>query len=689
MILLVALSAHAATIDIRHDGKPFADAELCWFKAFAQPKITCGAKMPDGAWSVFARHAPDLVSDRVVLADSNDPRSITLNLVRARAADDVGDGKFAYVTATGSAYPLTGNALVPADAKTITIAVVNGKIVSASGANVIVPVTFSTVPNGKIAAPRVTIGDRKPIDPLPLLGTRESTLVFFRDVPDGAATVTLTGDRWKTVETKLAVKGTTVAEKALAATASSKLTLHWWTAVDLAKLGPPDRACGKAPPKPDDAKGFHVELLRCIDDSRRKCTTVEEQRELPLDAMRGSVEFPDVASGAYLAAFVHERLPRFFAPIDVKNEAASSADVEIRYLTFFGRVTRSQKPLHVRVFDSVTDPETGQYVAVVRRLPTTGAPMTIEFCDGGDPFWFVPERDVVENAAYDIELPENRVVVDVVDRETRAPIDHARVSQSAAMAKGSDAAYFAGMGGPTDEKGRYVFEPIENKKEITICATRKDYESACADRFVMGDDHERHIELALHKVKVHQGQIMLGGDMMGRIDWHTRDGALTERITVPPDGKFTFKKDHAEGEVVTYGSRSQPFIVMLQPRLGDDDVLRIAPPSGARLRTFDVALSPGSHEETAFLSLIVGDIPVPENALLFHMMMHGQQATIRPGASTTVIDILESAPLRVMLIPMNALRARGNDQRELAMRPDLNQSFAKIELGERTRVEFP
>lgn len=50
------------------------------------------------------------------------------------------------------------------------------------------------------------------------------------------------------------------------------------------------------------------------------------------------------------------------------------------------------------------------------------------------------------------------------------------------MEKGSNNAFFAGMGGLSDEKGRCVFEPIENKKEMMICASRDDYDSRCAPR---------------------------------------------------------------------------------------------------------------------------------------------------------------------------------------------------------------
>jgi hypothetical protein len=246
------------------------------------------------------------------------------------------------------------------------------------------------------------------------------------------------------------------------------------------------------------------------------------------------------------------------------------------------------------------------------------------------------------------------------------------------------------MGGRTDEKGRYVFEPIEKKKEMLICASRDDYDDQCADRFVMGDDHERHIELALKKVNIHRGQVMLSGDMLGRIDWHSRDGRMTESAAVKPDGTFTFKKDHADGEIVTYGSRKQPFIAMLQPHLGPDDTLQIRVPNGARIRTFDVAMSSSSRERGAWVTIMLGDVVVPGNSFAFHMDMHGHETWIHAGASTSLVDIAETAPLRVMLILMNVVNAAPQDEtRDFALRADLMNAYPKQEVGEKTRVEFP
>lgn len=137
------------------------------------------------------------------------------------------------------------------------------------------------------------------------------------------------------------------------------------TPVDLAKLAPPKRPCGKNDDEEGEEKGFRVELEQCPGLATK---------ELPMDALRGSVE--------------------------VKADAKSETDVEIRYITFFGKVTRGKKPAHVRVFGAVTDPETGEYVAIVRRLPPMNTvPFTVDMCDGGPEFWYLPETAPADIAA--------------------------------------------------------------------------------------------------------------------------------------------------------------------------------------------------------------------------------------------------------------------------------------------------
>ena len=123
-----------------------------------------------------------------------------------------------------------------------------------------------------------------------------------------------------------------------------------------------------------------------------------------------------------------------------------------------------------------------------------------------------------------------------------------------------------------------------------------------------------------------------------------------------------------------------------QPSLNDDEIFEIRPPLGARLRTFQVALSRDAHER-AYFTIALGDMIVPEMALMKQISMHGAQPNLEPGSAATVPDIVESAPIRVILIPFSFAQSHDNPAIDIAMHPEVH-TLPQQTLGERTRVEF-
>ena len=84
----------------------------------------------------------------------------------------------------------------------------------------------------------------------------------------------------------------------------------------------------------------------------------------------------------------------------------------------------------------------------------------------------------------------------------------------------------------------------------------------------------------------------------------------------------------------------------------------------------------------------IGDIMVPEDALRWHMSRHGDTATVPPGGVMWVADIVESAPIRVILIPFSFVHSHDLRGADFAMQPEVN-ALPQQALGERTRIEFP
>ena len=687
LLLAIAVPASADRFNVTFEGKPVSRAQVCASRAgdlaspmtrfFTGTATICfsadgDVQLPPGTWNVFARRGSELISDSVVLAGSG-TKTHDLALIPAAAVEHDDQPLYVYVPKSGAVIPVSD--IVPATR--VVPLIVRAGHVDALGT----PVTPKTTATNRFVFPEekgsvvvpVTIEGKGEPPQVELGGATqraEASLLFFRDVPPGFQMIRLSGDRWKRAEGLVpARRGEVVVAPVLVARAGRTLRVHWWLRSDL----PKNQDCEGKPAK---TSRFELALLDC----QMRCTVIDTQT-LPENAAKGVLEFPNVAAGPY--ALRVGSLQK-----DIKVGDSSDIDFEIRYATFFGRVTKGGKPLHVRLFDTATDPDTGEYAAALPALPKSGAPVTLVPCDGGGAIRVVPDDAPADNARFDIDVPDNRVVIHVTDAESRAPVEKAFVSM-AALENGHDqAAHFAGPAGLTDADGRLVIESAVANKRLHICAWRSDYENACSDRFQLGGETEKTVELALSRSAARHGRVVLAGpQQVASVAWYTPDGRTTETAQVRDDGTFVYQRAHAPGEIVTYVAVNQPLIVMRQPHVADDEVLEIRPPFGARVRTFQVALSSAAHEG-ASLAIAMGDIIVPADALRLHMGRRGMQAAVSPGWTTTVPDIVESAPIRVILVPMGFMASHDVRGVDIAMTPEANALPQQV-LGERARVEFP
>jgi hypothetical protein len=739
LALLAASTLHAARFEVVRNGVAVEGAEVCLFRAgavgspvtrfFASPEVTCSpasgdVAIGDGAWNAFARKGTALISERVelVTADEAKAKRPRLELVDAAALDrKVAEGErpFVWIPRTRSALPVIGSvpaamvvplvvakgAIVRVDAP-LTLAAGETRTLDAAAArpgrvDVVVPVVFRTTPEGGGEAPEVAVVDPK--------GTRHAaavplarsdiqpgeTLLFFREVPAGALTASLTGARWKDVESKLEPGSVRVVlGPPIEARATTKLTLHWWTPVNPATLAETQRTCTE---NPQAAIPFQARLLFCGDDKgalnaaigSQDCTAAGE-RPLTLDALRGTATFEDAAAGVYMVEVAYPRLPAIRKKIEVAAKESTDVDVELRWFTFYGRVTRGGEPLAAELFGTVSDPETGRYQAVLPRNPETN-PTRLRTCDGGMKTYFVPDQGPVENAAYDIDIAANRIAVDVVDAASKQPVPKLRVMLAAMKEDSPDAAYFSSTAGLTDEQGKLRIEPVIVNKRLLVCAVGEEYDRTCADPFTMGEAKEKSVRLEVQKIVRSTGRIVSPLPFeYGQLVWVTPAGTLSETVDgIDATGHFTYKKPHAEGEMLTFTAENHPLVAMLQPRVADGEELVIRIPSAPR-RTFRVSLSEDSREEGAFIALRIGGSIVSSivsvNALSWHLQRRGLQSSLMPGHSTTVADILATGPIRVILVPFS-MAARYTGRVELPLVPEIG-TFPQMDLAEAEVVVF-
>jgi hypothetical protein len=201
----------------------------------------------------------------------------------------------------------------------------------------------------------------------------------------------------------------------------------------------------------------------------------------------------------------------------------------------------------------------------------------------------------------------------------------------------------------------------------------------------MGDVEEKRVRLALERAVKRRGRIVAPLPLEApQLVWITRAGEISEIVrAVDAQGAFTYAKPHAEGETLSFTAAGQPLFVMAQPSLGDDEELVVRLPSAPR-RTFAVTLAAESGEG-GFLALRVGDLLVTVNVLSWHLERRRQQASLEPGHSVIVADILQTGPIRVVFVPFS-LMAR-HPRIQLPMLPELG-GLAQQELGARDAITF-
>jgi hypothetical protein len=464
----------------------------------------------------------------------------------------------------------------------------------------------------------------------------------------------------------------------------TKLVVNWWTPNDVSAIAKSQPECG------GNASGesFAARLLICpnrdphmtVGPGHDRGCSESEARQLSIDDRAGTLEFEDVPAGTHMIRFNAGSAPPVTQVIRVYgDEETAEESVEVRWVTVYGKVTKAGKPVHAQVFEAaVTDPETGVYTATFTRLP--GAlPAPVKPCDGGSAYWFVPETEPAENSAFDIEIPTNRVDVDVVDGETGEPIPKVRLRYAAPREEGSDNSLFIMNGGVSDEKGRATIGPLLTTRKLKVCARHEAYDHACTDEFTIKATEEKKLRLVLSKATVFEGRVLAPGK--SQVNWHDRNG-LTETLMTDEEGRFKMKRPHAAGELVTV-STDAGFFAFVEPVRKEGEPYEIAVPRGRR-RTFEVSLAQSSVDELGFFTIALGELIVPHHGFAEHIARRGEQAALHPGWTTKVFDVIETGPISVIYAPKAFLLTRLQNWTAL---PE-TRALPRRALGEGVRVVF-
>ncbi|MEA2571730.1 MAG: hypothetical protein QOI24_3731 [Acidobacteriota bacterium] len=713
--LAAALAATLCTWKPASTGNPID-------RFFSSAKVECqeakaGSVARDRV-NIFVR-GDDRIGIDVALTNRVDEEALQRMIERARQAarEKVngladGDALYAYVPETAVAIPLVvsdGAAFVPVETTFILIAaspkgIITG--VSAPSRSDTPDITLTKrafigwlqtkLPKtGAPKSPPIVMLDGKH-KPDAALKLEASPLIIFRDASDGKHELTLRGDSWKTQTIALESKEITVMKEPIVATPSRNLTIRWTLLNDPATLAPKEEACDV--PAAKITGPMTMTLLDCpgmlpnawyMSVDRRKCRDAATVT-LPDDQRHGRTELHDLASGPYLLRFSHEKLPDLWQSIIVPDDRDGDIAANVEYFRLFGTITRGGKAVRANLAvsggETVSDAD-GKYEVTITDS-RIGNMVTVIPCDTEQEYRHINDERPPANSRFDIDIPQNVLTIDVVDDADGKPIPKAHVSFGLVMngKEGEDGgAWYAASADSTDDNGRTIVKQTDKDHKVLVCANRDDYERKCADPFRFEEQAEVGIRLALKKLVLHQGSVHVAGPIdTGMILWHTRDGVQIEQSRTKEDGTFTYSKPHPPGTIVSFISSSHPLYVFLQPLVNDAQPFEFALPS-APVRSFEVVLDEAATAPNVFFTLALGDLTIPMLTLSSYGPRHGTRNSIRKGGTAVVRDILETAPISVVVISMPFFEANNVAGRDLALVPAAG-SLPRYRLGNESRI---
>lgn len=655
--------------------------------------VECGKERPKNAQNVFWRSANEMAVD-VVASDAPPTEMVPEAKLILVTPLQKNERLAVYVPRTAAMLPVEirdSRATVPAETEIVPLVIVASRKIVAVGDAVTLrrdeerritvdrdaPAFLSWIQYRGASAkalgtPRVVLRSKngREVKPLVRVSAAEAhgamPLLIVR-APRGTYELILDGEGWMRVGREVTIDGVVTDERPLVASPRRSLTVRLDVVNDPRGLYRDAAADCLADRKRDDAPGVPTFVLEECDAlapsmrpnmvDRDSCRVVD-RKEVDLDAKQPTLVFEDVAYGPYIGSFRAPGVP----PVE-EVLVVGASDVErfvIRYSRVFGRITRGGRAVAAQLEaaggHAFSDADTGDYEMIVRdqRAVREGGSVTV--CGEKSAYYFYPEVDVHEGERFDIDIPTSSIEVHVTDAESHGDIAGAEVSYSILRPDSDRAAELSGEWGETDSQGLLPIASPPPNRRVTLCATRRDYESKCSAAFSVKRDEQRRIELPLPHTNVLHGRVTNApaADFTELVFFDGK-GGLSEFAAMNADGSFDFKHRH-DGEWVSVVSPVLPVAVLPVPRTEDGAITLTIP--AAPIRRYEISLGADSDIDDAFVTVAIGDIIVPGNVFGFFQQRRGLQTALgrRDVSSFTIPAVLETAPITILALPIVAGR---------------------------------
>ncbi|HYH09624.1 MAG TPA: hypothetical protein VEK11_21425 [Thermoanaerobaculia bacterium] len=496
--------------------------------------------------------------------------------------------------------------------------------------------------------------ERLPLFDWDSAGAANDGLVIFRNVPSGGARLRLTGPDWQTKDIVVQAQAEGAPgrfiDEPLVARLPQRITIRWQAPTDaLEPKSCDDRATRMSPTE------WSVALLACA-TGRNISTEATGCRELDrqavVDSNNGIVAFDVRSPGTYHTVLERAGTRLGVASVTVSAGKDSDALLAVQLPSVFGLVTEGDRPLRALIrFEtgSAVSDESGSYVALLTADPLDNI-VDIVPCDGSDVFQHIPTERIVGTRQYDIHVPGNRVEVSVRDAVTTKPIANASIGRGLFESADDARAATPLDDVKTDEQGSAVLRRLQPGYFARICATATGYSpAACAEPIRLEQDTVSRVTLSLRPKAPRQGRVVTDARLRATTIYRvTSAGTIVEVTQANEDGSFSYTGDGAADGIVIAGM-DHPLAVVPHPPITDNAILEVRFPAG-RVRDFTVRITENMPQRSGWFTIAVGNAVVPLNALASHLTRRGLTSYVEDGGPARVVQILESAPLRVVAI---------------------------------------
>lgn len=674
-----------------------AQPEVCRFRAgdavdpfrrwLTSQEVTCGpaTDVPAGLWNVFVRgdgvvSAPVIVQGGVKFETPMTVPSATLLVDRPGVV---------YAPRRAIAYPVSGGRVIVPAGEELWLLVLEKRTIASivpiaaieAGKERTVDTTGALPPSligwllvndddrealrsaSGVLPPQVRLGARD-ADPLPALPLLDGAFVLVRGVTAGDAELSIGGRGWLPHRTRATIgsRVVTAINEPLLVRPSASIIVTFSTAEDLVGL---DAMLGSCDPSKDKPPQYEIAVSACPKPKRGQpldpasCRVIRNET-FSAERQYASFAVDEIPPGDYRAELRFGKLPPISSMVTATALRQNPLLLSVTYMTLYGGLTRGGEPLaHDARIElpgggiGFGTRETGEYRAVLKeKIIEPDDALDVIECESGKRVTVLAEEFGKPRARFDIDIPDNKITIQVTDTFTSMSLPAASV-RYVVMSKLFPFTPRITRTIRADEnaRGRFVIEAVPPGRPIELTVSHGGYQKYVVETFTMTKSEERVIDAQLVPLRgthAHIGSPLPFDD--ANVSWYTAAGRFIESAELTPDGTFVYERAHEPDEIMAVVSRSHPLWILRAPTVAQRQPLELRFPD-VPVRYVAVRIEGTEDRANHLVGAVIGGLVVPSSALGQHQRMRNAYLSIRGNRSVTLRDLAETGPIEVFVSP--------------------------------------